>query len=77
MNRITSIPELIRIHGTMAETCRETGLTEMTIAKYRFDENCEKHVICNGRLMTHTKTSPVLYTRPGITKTDRAHGKQS
>lgn len=71
---ITSIPELIAKHGNMANTCRGTGLSELTIAKYRFDTGCEKHVIYNGRLMTHQKTSPVLYSRRGITKTERANG---
>ena len=71
---MTSIPELIAKHGSIAATCRETGLSELTIAKYRFDTGCEKHVIFNGRLMTHQKTSPVLYTRRGVTKTERANG---
>lgn len=72
---MTSIPELIAKHGNMAQCCRETGLSELTIAKYRFDTDCEKHVIYNGRLMTHQKTSPVLYTRRGVTKTERANGR--
>lgn len=72
---MTSIPELIARHGSIAATCRETGLSELTIAKYRFDTGCEKHVIFNGRLMTHQKTSPVLYTRRGVTKTERANGQ--
>lgn len=71
---ITSIPELIKLHGSMANACRETGLSELTIAKYRFDTKCEKHVIYNGRLMTHKATSPVLYTRRGVTKTEKANG---
>lgn len=71
---MTSIPELIAKHGSIAAACRETGLSELTIAKYRFDTGCEKHVIFNGRLMTHQKTSPVLYTRRGVTKTERANG---
>jgi hypothetical protein len=68
---ITSIPELIAKHGSMAQCCRETGLNEMTLYKYRFDTECERHVIYNGRLMTHTKTSPVLYSRRGISRHDR------
>lgn len=71
---MTSIPELIALHGNMANCCRETGLSELTIAKYRFDTNCEKHIIYNGRLMTHIKTSPVLYARRGLTQTERANG---
>lgn len=71
---ITNIPALIKLHGSIAATCRETGLSELTIAKYRFDVNCEKHVICQGRLMTHKATSPVLYSRRGATKTERANG---
>lgn len=71
---MTSIPELIKLYGSIAQCCRETGLRELTIAKYRFDTNCEKHVIYNGRLMTHKKTSPVLYSRRGVTKTERANG---
>lgn len=74
MAEVTSIPELIALHGNMANACRETGLSELTIAKYRFDHGCEKHVICNGRLMTHIKTSPVLYSRRGVTQTERANG---
>ena len=68
---ITSIPNLIKEYGTMAETCRQTGINEMTIAKYSKDVNCERHVIYNNRLMTHVKTSPVLFTRRGITKTEQ------
>ncbi len=71
---ITNIPALIRRHGSIANACRETGLSELTIAKYRFDTGCEKHVIHNGRLMTHKATSPVLYSRRGVTKTERANG---
>lgn len=68
---ITSIPELIAKHGNMANCCRATGLNEMTIAKYRFDVKCEHHVIYNNRLMTHHKTSPILYSRPGRSRHDR------
>ena len=68
---ITSIPNLIKEFGTMAETCRQTGINEMTIAKYSKDVDCERHVIYNNRLMTHVKTSPVLFTRRGITKTEQ------
>lgn len=71
---ITSIPELIAKHGSMANCCRETGLSELTIAKYRLDTNCEKHIIYNGRLMTHKRHSAVIYTRRGVTKTERANG---
>lgn len=70
----TSIPELIKLHGNMASACRETGLNEMTIAKYSKDVNCERHIIYNGRLMTHKATSHVLYSRRGVTNTERAHG---
>lgn len=73
---ITSIPNLIKEYGTMAETCRQTGINEMTIAKYSKDVNCERHVIYNNRLMTHVKTSPVLFTRRGITKTEQRIAKE-
>lgn len=73
---ITSIPNLIKEYGTMAETCRQTGINEMTIAKYRKDLDCERHVIYNNRLMTHVKTSPVLFTRRGITKTEQRIAKE-
>lgn len=69
-----SIPSLIAYHGSMAECCRATGLSELTIAKYRYDVKCEKHVIYNGRLMTHKATSHVLYSKRGVTKTERANG---
>lgn len=72
---ITSIPKLIEEYGNMSETCRQTGISEMTIAKYRNDVNCERHVIYNNRLMTHVKTSPVLFTRRGITKTEQRIAK--
>ncbi|ECH4555378.1 hypothetical protein FPT33_22825 [Salmonella enterica] len=68
---ITSIPKLIETHGTLADTCRETGLNEMTLSKYRHDTKCEQHVIYNNRLMTHTKTSPVIYTKRGVSRNDR------
>lgn len=71
---ITSIPELIAKHGNMADCCRATGINEMTIAKYRFDVKCERHVIYKGRLMSNAKNSRPLYTRRGVTKTERANG---
>lgn len=71
---ISSIPKLIEEHGSMAAACRETGLNEMTLAKYRFDESCDRHVIYNGRLMTWRETSTTIYSRRGVTKTDRANG---
>lgn len=71
----TSIPELIARHGNMANFCRETGLSELTIAKYRYDTKCEKHIIYNGRLMTHIKTSPVLYPGRGLTQTERVNAR--
>lgn len=48
----------------------------MTIAKYSKDVDCERHVIYNNRLMTHVKTSPVLFTRRGITKTEQRIAKE-
>lgn len=71
---ITSIPELIAKHGTIANTCRETGLSELTIAKYKDDINCERHVIYNGRLMSNARNSRPIYSRRGVTKTERANG---
>jgi hypothetical protein len=73
---ITSIPKLIEKYGNMSETCRQTGICEMTIAKYSKDVDCERHVIYNNRLMTHVKTSPVLFTRRGITKTEQRIAKE-
>ena len=73
---ITSIPKLIEEYGNMSETCRQTGICEMTIAKYSKDVNCERHVIYNNRLMTHVKTSPVLFARRGITKTEQRIAKE-
>lgn len=73
---ITSIPKLIEEYGSMSETCRQTGICEMTIAKYSKDVDCERHVIYNNRLMTHVKTSPVLFTRRGITKTKQRIAKE-
>lgn len=32
---ITSIPELIAKHGSIANACRETGINELTVGKYR------------------------------------------
>lgn len=71
---VTSIPELIKRHGSIAATCRETGLSELTIAKYKDDVNCERHVIYNGRLMSNAKNSRPIYSRRGVTKTERANG---
>lgn len=73
--KVTTIPALIAKHGSIANACRETGLSELTIAKYRHDKDCAHHIIYNGRLMTHKKTSAVLYSRRGVTKTERANGK--
>lgn len=71
---ITSIPELITKHGSVAATIRETGISEMTVYKYRDDVNCERHVVYNNRLMTHASHSAVLYSRRGKTANDRALG---
>ena len=70
----TSIPELIAKHGSIAAACRETGLSELTISKYQKDVDCERHVIYKGRLMSNAKNSRPLYTRRGVTKTERANG---
>lgn len=70
---IKSIPELIKIYGTIAATCRATGLNEYTLARYRFDTKCERHVILNNRLMTHKSHSAELFTRPGIARHDRGY----
>ncbi|EOG5202067.1 hypothetical protein IDR97_004113 [Salmonella enterica subsp. enterica serovar Thompson] len=72
---ITSIPELIAKHGNKAAACRESGLNELTIYKYQHDVNCERHIIYNGRLMTHNITSPVIYSKKGKPAGDRANGK--
>lgn len=74
MVEITSIPELIATHGSIAAACRATGLCELTLSKYQKDIDCEHHVIYKDRLMTHKNGSPVLYTRRGVTRTDRANG---
>lgn len=66
-----SIPELIAKHGNIASACRETGLSELTIAKYRFDVDCERHIIYNGRLMTHKSHSAVIYSKRGKPAMDR------
>lgn len=72
---LTSIPMLIAYHGNKAAACRETGISEMTIYKYQDDVNCERHVIYNGRLMTHSVTSAVIYSKKGQPAGDRANGK--
>jgi len=60
---VTSIPELIAKHGKVAYAARETGLSEMTVQKYRHDVACRYHVIINGRLMTCRTTSLEIYKR--------------
>lgn len=57
--KITSIPAILEAEygGKMNAMSRGTGISELTIAKYRFDVNNEKHVILNGKLMVHHKTS--------------------
>lgn len=74
MAEVTSIPELIKKHGSMAQCCRETGLSELTIAKYQKDVDCERHVIYNGRLMSNAKNRRPIYSRRGVTKTESANG---
>lgn len=68
---LTSIPALLQTHGSIAATCRVTGLNEITLSKYQFDFKCERHIIVAGRLMTHKNTSPVIYSRTGLTRNDR------
>lgn len=68
---VKSIPELLKIYGTIADTCRATGLNEVTISKFRFDTKCERHAIVNNRLMTHKKGSVELFTRRGVSRHDR------
>lgn len=77
MAEITSIPKLIATHGSIAAACRATGLCELTLSKYQKDIDCEHHVIYKDRLMTHKNGSPVLYTRRGVTRTDRANGRRN
>lgn len=58
---ITSIPELIAKHGSIAAACRETGLSELTISKYQKDVDCERHVIYKGRLMSNAKNTTAVH----------------
>lgn len=60
INTATSVPDLIKWHGNMAKASRESGLSEMTIKKYRYDTECEFHIIINGRLFTHHKNSRII-----------------
>lgn len=56
----TCIPDLIVLHGNMAETARATGWSELTIAKYRDDHETKRHIVVNGVLMT-ARTPVKLY----------------
>lgn len=49
---VTSIPKLIKQYGSMAKVYRLLEIHEMTVAKYRFDRDCEKHIVINWRLYT-------------------------
>lgn len=48
----TSIPELIKQHGSMKKVQEVTGFAEMTVSRHRFDVKCEKHIVIDGRLYT-------------------------
>lgn len=47
-----SIPELIALHGGIAQAARASGWSELTIAKYRDDFDNKCHIIHNDVLMT-------------------------
>lgn len=49
---VTSIPKLIKQYGSGVNAACALGISEQTVAKYRFDRDCDKHIIINGRLYT-------------------------
>ncbi|APD19052.1 NinH family protein [Pectobacterium phage A38] len=57
--RLHSIPLILnqQYGGNGARMAEATGLSELTISKYRKDWNCESHIIINGVLFTKHKTT--------------------
>jgi CRISPR/Cas system CMR-associated protein Cmr5 small subunit len=68
--------QCIRTHLNQREFQRLLDFDLWYVGKYSKDVDCERHVIYNNRLMTHVKTSPVLFTRRGITKTEQRIAKE-
>lgn len=57
---LTSIPELIKRHGSLRSAARNTGIANTTLLKHQHDYNCEQHIIVNGQIMFARNTTPKL-----------------
>lgn len=57
--RIHSIPLILnqQYAGNGARMAQATGLSELTIAKYREDWNCYSHIVVDGELFTKHKST--------------------
>ncbi|QPL10899.1 putative NinH protein [Pectobacterium phage Possum] len=59
--RLHSIPLILnqQYGGNGARMAEATGLSELTISKYREDWNCKQHIVIDGELFTkHKCTKP-------------------
>lgn len=59
--RLHSIPLILnqQFAGNGARMAEATGLSELTISKYREDWNCMQHIVVDGELFTkHKCTKP-------------------
>lgn len=57
---LTPIPELIKRHGSIRATTRNTGISHTTLMKHQHDYDCEHHIIVNGQIMFARETTPKL-----------------
>lgn len=57
MIQLHSIPLILTqtYNGNASDMAKATGLSEMTISKYRDDWNCYQHIIIDGELFTKHK----------------------
>lgn len=56
-----TIPDLIRVYGSIGEASRQSGIAEMTVSKYQNDVAGQFHVIHNNRLMVAHQNSRELF----------------
>lgn len=60
--KIRSIPEILQeeYDGHVLSMHKGTGFSMLTIAKYRYDIYCTRHVVINGQLMVaHRNSKPI------------------
>lgn len=55
---ITSIPLMLRNnHYNISLVAKLLGVDRKTVAIFRDDEGCQRHIVVRGRLMTETRAA--------------------